>query len=156
VRRRRSRRRKPRWRRSAPPNELAPDAPVELDVLDVLVDAVLDPLTCWPTARSTEATVPAMVEVRVASANDVWALVTCVSAEATLASSEAIWAADAPSAWSVESWDWSRASVAWAWARVADSEVLSTVARGCPTVTVCPAVTSTALTRPLTAKLRLA
>ncbi len=62
-----------------------------------------EPVTCWPTVRLTEATVPAIVEVSVASANAFWALVTCVSATSTLASSEAIWAAEAPSAWSEDS-----------------------------------------------------
>ena len=60
-------------------------------------DEELDPLTCWPTVRLTDATVPSMVEVRVASASAVWALVTWVWVEAMLASSEAIWAAEAPS-----------------------------------------------------------
>lgn len=48
------------------------------------------------------------------------------------------------------------ANVAWACASEAASAVGSTVARVWPTVTVWPAVTSTAFTRPDTAKLRLA
>ncbi len=65
----------------------------------------LEPVTCWPTVRLTAATVPSMVEVKVASAREVWALDTWVWAESTLAWSEAIWADDAPSAWSEASWD---------------------------------------------------
>ena len=63
---------------------------------------------------------PAMVDVSVASESAVWALVTWVSAEAMLAWSEAIWADEAPSAWSVDSCAWSLAKPAWAWASDAD------------------------------------
>ena len=91
-------------------------------------DDELEPETCWPTVRSTEATVPAMVEVKVASASAVCAVVTCVWDESTLAWSEAIWADDAPAAWSEVSWAWSLARTAWAWARDAVSEESSMVA----------------------------
>ncbi len=69
------------------PDEPAPDAAEEVDAV-----------TCWPTVRFIEATVPAMVDSRVASSNDVCAVVTCVCAEAILASSRAIWLAEALSA----------------------------------------------------------
>ena len=77
-------------------------------------------MTCWPTVRLTEATVPAMVDVSVASDSEVWALVTWVCAEAMSASSEAICADEAPLVWSVASWAWSLARSAWAWANDAD------------------------------------
>ena len=54
------------------------------------------PDTCCPTERSTEATVPAMVEVREASARSVWADVSEDWAEVTEALSERIWLVDAP------------------------------------------------------------
>jgi len=56
----------------------------------------------------------------------------------------------------VASFDWSAAKVAWAWVTVAVNVVGSRVARVWPTVTVWPALTSTAVTRPATAKERLA
>ena len=52
-------------------------------------------LTCCPTARSTEATVPVMVETRSASARSVCAVVSWVWAEVTEAWSESIWLASA-------------------------------------------------------------
>ena len=50
--------------------------------------------TCWPTARSSEATVPAVVDTSVALVTAVWAAVTWFWAEAMLALSRAIWVAD--------------------------------------------------------------
>jgi hypothetical protein len=95
----------------------------------VLLEDVLDPVTCWPTVKSTDATVPVMAEVKVASESEVCALVTCVSADAIVALSEAICADDAPSSSSVDSWAWSLARVAWAWVSAAANEVSSMVAR---------------------------
>jgi hypothetical protein len=90
---------------AAPANELAPDDPVEVDAVAPLDPEVeLEPDTCWPTVRLTAATVPSMVDVNVASAKEVWALATWVWAESTLAWSDAIWADEAPSAWSEDSW----------------------------------------------------
>src|SRR5258708_28472716 len=43
------------------------------------------PLTCWPTFRLTEATVPAMVDVRAPSFRAVWAFDRDDSAEVTAA-----------------------------------------------------------------------
>jgi hypothetical protein len=76
-----------------PPNELpADDDPVpvfEAEDEDE-PDEVPDAVTCWPTTRLSDATVPLMVDTRVASLSEVWALVTWVSAEAIWAWSEAI------------------------------------------------------------------
>ena len=80
-----------------PPSEAAPE-PVAPLVELVPVEPVLAPVeleepvpsTCWPTVRLTAATVPAMVEVSVASETEVWASVTVVCVEAMFASSEAI------------------------------------------------------------------
>ena len=69
-----------------------------------------------------------MVDVRVASLSEVCALVTCVSAEAIWALSDAIWAEDALSLWSVESCAWSLARLAWAWVNDAEREASSMVA----------------------------
>ena len=55
------------------PPEDADDEPAADDV-----DEADELLTCWPTVRLTEATVPAMVEVRVASDTDDWAEATWV------------------------------------------------------------------------------
>jgi hypothetical protein len=97
---------------AAPENELPleddpepPLEPVELDPEEPVdeLDDEPDPVTCWPTVRLTDATVPAMVDTSVASESEVWALLTWVWAEAMLASSEAIWAADALLVWSVAS-----------------------------------------------------
>ena len=76
-----------------------------------------EPVTCWPTVRLTEATVPAMVEVRVASASAVCALVTWVWAESTLAWSEAIWADDGPVGLVRGQLGLVVGQEAWAWAR---------------------------------------
>ncbi len=97
-----------------------------------------------------------MVDTRVASLTEAWALVTWVCAEAMLALSRAIWVDEAAAAWSEASCAWSLARVAWAWARDALRAVGFTVARAWPAVTVCPAVTFTAVTVPETAKLRFA
>jgi hypothetical protein len=51
---------------------VVPPLPVDDDDVDP------DPVTCWPTVRSTEATVPAMVEVRPASVTSVCAVVSWV------------------------------------------------------------------------------
>jgi hypothetical protein len=98
--------------------------------------------------------VPAIVDVNVASDNDVCALATWVWAEAMAASSEAICEEVALLLWSVESSASSLAKMAWAWANDADSDELSMAARVCPAVTVCPTLTSTAVTRPDAPKLR--
>jgi hypothetical protein len=105
-------------------------------VLDDGLDDVLVPETCCPTDRLTEATVPAMVEVRVASAREAWADDSCAWDETTLAWSAATWEADDPLAWSVASLDSSAETVASAWATDADSAVGSMVASDWPTVTV--------------------
>src|ERR1019366_7888320 len=86
-----------------PENEPLPVEPVDPELLvpdEPAPDAaeVGDAVTCWPTVRFIEATVPAMVDSRVAPSNDVCAVVTCVCAEAILASSRAIWLAVALSA----------------------------------------------------------
>lgn len=62
-----------------------------------------EPDTCWPTERSTEATVPAIVEVSEASARSVSADVSWDWAEVTEAWSERIWLVEAPLDWSLES-----------------------------------------------------
>src|SRR5664280_298174 len=75
------------------------DAPLLVAPLDPMLEAPVeddpfpedDPLpdTCCPTERLTDATVPAMVEARLASASDAWA--------------EVSWAwDDGPGQWSVE------------------------------------------------------
>ena len=98
------------------------------------------PVTCWPVVRSTEATVPEMVEVREASLRLVCAVDSEDSADVTDASSEST-AGAAPDASSLESR--SSAAVSWAWAAVTSSDraVVSTVASTCPAVTVWPALT---------------
>jgi hypothetical protein len=55
------------------PSEELPEAD---DPDDDAPEEALDPVTCWPTVRLTAATVPAMVDVRVASLSEVCALVT--------------------------------------------------------------------------------
>jgi hypothetical protein len=60
----------------APPLD-PPFEPLELEPLEPDADEPDDPLlpeleTCWPTLRSTEATVPAMVAVNEALARSVW------------------------------------------------------------------------------------
>jgi hypothetical protein len=81
-----------------PPNELpADDDPLPLLEAEDEPDEVPDAVTCWPAARLSDATVPLMVDTSVASASEVCALVTCVSAEAIWAWSEAIWADEASS-----------------------------------------------------------
>jgi len=96
------------------PKDELPVVPVpELELLVVpLEDDELPAVTCCPTVRFTADTVPAMVEVSVASANELWAEESWACDEATKASSAAIWALEALSAWSVASLDWSEASVA--------------------------------------------
>jgi hypothetical protein len=93
-----------------PENPLPPVEPD--DPLPELVDAEVpaapededDPVTCCPTVRLIDATVPAMVEVNVAWLRAVCALVTLFCATRMPAWSEAIWADDAPSSSSVVSW----------------------------------------------------
>ena len=89
-------------------------------------------MTCWPTVRLTEATVPGDGRHQGGVGDAVWAAVTWVWAEAMLALSRAIWVAEALAAWSVASWAWSLARVAWAWASEALRAVGSTVARVWP------------------------
>ena len=110
--------------------------PPEVDDPDPELADVAVPVTCWPTVRSTEATVPAIVDVNVASAALACAVVTWDWAEAMLALSRAICVADALAASSVASSAWSLARVAWAWANEASRTVGSTVASVCPTATV--------------------
>ena len=122
----------------APPTDAPPNEPPPLVPLDP-VPPVDDPepeladddelVTCWPTVRLTEATVPEMVDTKVPLVALVWAVVTWVCAEAMLALSRAIWVDDALAVSSVASCAWSLANVAWAWARAALSAVGSTVAR---------------------------
>jgi len=71
-----------------------------LPELPVPPDAV--PETCWPTVRLMDATVPAMVEVRVASLREFCAEVSAASAAVTSASSAAICAEVAVE----EFWSW--------------------------------------------------
>ena len=106
--------------------------------------------------RLTAATVPPIVDTSVASDSEVCALVTWVWAEAMLASSDAICADEALLVWSVASWAWSLARLAWASANDAESDESSMVASAWPSLTTCPTLTSTAVTRPDTPKLRLA
>lgn len=71
----------------------AVDDPVALAPLPADPDPVEplpDPDTVWPTVRSTEATVPEMVEVSEASLRFVWAVESDDSADVTEASSESI------------------------------------------------------------------
>ena len=119
-----------------PPKPLVPVPEPPVVPADELDDPVEpDPLTCWPTVRFTLATVPSMVDVRVASARSVWALVSWACDESTAAWSAASWAAEAPSAWSDANFDWSRATVASAWATVACRVVSLMVASVWPAVT---------------------
>ncbi len=97
-----------------------------------------------------------MVEVSEASFRLVCAVETEDSAEVTEAWSLSIWLVEAPDASSLESRSWAEVSCAWAAFTSSESAVVSTVARTWPAVTVCPAFTSTAVTVPETAKLRLA
>ena len=60
------------------------------------------PVTCWPTVRLTEATVPAMVEVSEASFRLVCAVESEDSADVTEASSESIWLVEALAASSLD------------------------------------------------------
>ena len=74
--------------------------PLPLELLAALPLFPLEPAdplpeTCWPTVRLTEATVPAIVEVRLASARFCLAVVSCDCAEVTAAWSESIWLVDA-------------------------------------------------------------
>ena len=114
------------------------------------------PVTCWPTVRLTEATVPAMVDVSAASLSAVWALESDDSAEVTAAWSESIVVVAALEASSAAR----RASAEDSWACAAltssESAVVFTVASTSPAVTVWPALTLTAVTVPDTPKLRLA
>ena len=132
---------------------MAPVAPLE-PVLPVEPEPV--PVTCWPTVRSTEATVPAMVEVSDASLRFVCAVESDDSADVTDDSSESIWLVDALESSSLASLSCADVNCAWAAFRSSFSAVVSTVARTCPAVTVCPALTLTPVTTPDTAKLRLA
>ena len=69
------------------PVELEPVLPVPVEPVPVPPEPLPEPVpeTCWPTLRSTEATVPPMVDVRAASSSDVWALDRDDSAEVTAA-----------------------------------------------------------------------
>jgi hypothetical protein len=73
-----------------PDDDPVPDEPVPADEapaaaeLFPLPDEPV-PLTCWPTVRSTDATVPEMVEVRLASLRFVCAVDREDSAEVTAA-----------------------------------------------------------------------
>jgi len=87
-----------------PVEPVLPVEPLEPDEAAPDVDDDEDPVTCWPTVRSTDATVPDVVAVMVASVTAVWAAVTCCRDEAMLALSRAIWVVDAPSSVSVANW----------------------------------------------------
>ena len=123
---------------------------------DALAELPLDPVTSWPTATFTEATVPAMVEDKVALARDVSAELSCDCADVTDDWSESIWLVDAPEDWSLDSRAWAEERDALAESTDACSAVESNVARACPTATVCPGLTLTVVTRPLTPKFRFA
>jgi hypothetical protein len=57
----------------APPAAEPVDVPPvpEFDPVELLVDDAPVPVTCWPTVSETDPTVPAMVDVRVASERSV-------------------------------------------------------------------------------------
>lgn len=147
----------------APVNPPVPPKPVEEvpppDVLDEdevpEPDAV--PETCWPTVRSSAATVPVMVDVNVASLSDSWAALSDAWAAVTADSSAVTCAEEVDvELWSAESLALSESSVAWASSTWAERAVGSTVARAWPAVTLWPTETSTAVTRPDTEKSRSA
>ena len=94
------------------------------------------PVTCWPTERSTDATVPEMVDVKDASFSAVCALVSDDSAEVTEAWSESTCVALAPDASSLARRASAESSWAWSAFRSSDSAVVSTVASTSPAVTV--------------------
>jgi hypothetical protein len=82
----------------SPPPSPPADAPVALEPVPLEpVEADPEPEllllldTCWPTLRSTEATVPAMVDVNEALVRLVWAVVSWDCAEVTDAWSDVIW-----------------------------------------------------------------
>src|SRR3984957_9285079 len=114
------------------------------------------PATCWPVVRSTEATVPEMVEVKDAPFRLVCAVDKEDSADVPDASSESIELVEAPDASSLPRRSSAAVSCAWAAVTSSDRAVVSTVASTCPAVTVCPALTFTPVTVPETAKFRLA
>ena len=70
------------------------------------------PVTCWPTVRLTDATVPAMVDVSEASSRLVCAVESDDSAEVTEAWSESIWLVEAPEASSLARRSWAESSCA--------------------------------------------
>ena len=80
-----------------PPANDEPPVPVEEEAVVPVPEVELPALTCWPTERSTEATWPAMVAVRVVSASELWAEVSWACDEATAAWSAATCVAEAPS-----------------------------------------------------------
>ncbi len=115
------------------------------------------PVTSWPAVRFTDATVPAMVDVSEASFRLVCAVESEDSAEVTDAWSESIVLWDGlVAASSLERRSSAEVSCACAALTSSESAVVSTVASTCPAVTLCPALTSTAVTVPETAKLRFA
>ncbi len=92
----------PRWQ-PEPPKLLEPEPPEPPDP---------EPVTCSPTVRLTEATVPEIVDVSEASARSVCADERADSADVTDASSESIWVVSAPAASSLDNRAWADASCA--------------------------------------------
>ncbi len=109
----------------APPAPPVPPVPPDPPLLPVEPPL---PDTCCPTVRLTEATVPVIGEVRVASASALCALVTWFWAAVTAAWSAATWVLDAPLPESVDSRAWSEDRLAWASATVAERAAELTVA----------------------------
>ena len=135
-----------------PPEPLEPVDP--LPPLPPLPPLLPDPLTASPVATLTAATVPAIGEVRLASASDSCALESLLVAEATWACAAAYWAVS-----ELEVAD----SVAFAASRLACAESTdacrsdgSTVANTCPAVTLLPTCAETDVTVPETANDRSA
>ena len=133
--------------------EPALEAPEEPDP----EDPEPEPETTWPTVRLTAATVPVMVDLRVASVRLVCAVVTCVLAEVTDAWSESSWLVVAvPLATSVACLACAAVRVALAESSWACSAEDPMVARVSPLLTLSPAVTLTEVTWPETPKSRSA
>ena len=135
----------------------APDCPV-LGPSSSPNQPVPVPVTCWPTVRLTEATVPAMVERQRGVVEGGLRLESEDSAEVTDAWSESIWVCAGARGLVARRGGLGRIA-SWACAAV---DVLRR-GRSCrpwpapgPAVTVWPALTFTAVTVPDTAKFRLA
>src|SRR5579875_476599 len=153
----------------APPTELPPveaplddepdepEDPEEPDEPDEPEDdEEPEPVTSWPTVRLTAATLPVMLERRVASARSVSAVVRADWADVTADWSESIWLVEAESDLSLDSLAWSADRVAVAASTSSRRAELPTVARDWPALTFWPTLTWTAVTWPDTAKSRSA